>query len=107
MFPTLTSEQIARVATFGVEATFEEGQLVFEQGDRDVPFYVVLEGELEIVHPRGRLEESITIHHPREFTGEMSLLADRRSLVRGRARGSLRVVRVEQEHLRLLKRIPI
>jgi len=102
MFPALTFAQLARVAAAGVEKTFEDGEIVFEQGDSDVPFYVVLEGELEIVHPSGKLEEPITVHKEREFTGEVSVLTDRRSLVRGRAKGRLRVVRVEHTRLRSL-----
>ncbi len=102
MFPALTEEQLARVAAFGVERTFEDGAVLFEQGERDVAFYVVLEGQLEIVHPRGKLEEAITIHGAREFTGEVSLLADRPALVRARAKGRLRVIRVENVRLRSL-----
>ena len=102
MFPALTHAQLARVAAFGVEKAFEDGEIVFEQGDYDVPFYVVLEGELEIVHPSGKLEEPITVHKEREFTGEVSALTDRRALVRARAKGRLRVLRVEHTRLRSL-----
>jgi thioredoxin reductase (NADPH) len=102
MFPVLTEAQVARIASFGSERSFDPGQIVFEQGDIDVPLYVVLEGEIEIVHPRGKLEEPITLHGAREFTGELSVLSDRRALVRGRARGSLRVIRIEHTRLKLL-----
>jgi thioredoxin reductase (NADPH) len=102
MFPVLTDAQIARVAPFGVEKSYRDGEILFEQGDRDVAFYVIVEGELEIVHPRGRFEDPITLHAPKEFTGEVSLLADRRSLVRGRAKGPLRALRVEPARLRSL-----
>ncbi len=102
MFPALTPGELARVMPFGAETIFEDGVIVFDQGDVDVPFYVVLEGELEIVHPRGAFEDTITVHHEREFTGEISLIADRRSLVRGRAKGRLRALRVEHARLRSL-----
>jgi thioredoxin reductase (NADPH) len=102
MFPVLTVAQVARIAAFGSERLFDPGQIVFEQGDLDVPFYVVLEGEIEIVHPHGKLEEPITLHGPREFTGELSVLSDRRALVRGRARGKLRAIRIEHARLKSL-----
>jgi thioredoxin reductase (NADPH) len=102
MFPTLTPAQVARIAPFGVERTFEAGEIVFEQGDYQLPFYVILEGELEILHPRGELEERITIHHPGSFTGEVTLLTDRRSLVRARARTRLHTLRVDAARLRSL-----
>jgi thioredoxin reductase (NADPH) len=102
MFPTLTAAQLARVAGFGREQSFEPGALVWEQGDSEVPFYVVLEGELEVVHPYEAIERPVTIHHAGEFTGEMTLLLGRRTLVRGRARGKLRTIRVEPPRFRAL-----
>ncbi len=102
MFPKVSAAQLARVRRLGVEKTFEPGQIVFDQGDDDVPFYVVLDGEMEIVHPERGREDLITIHHANEFTGEMNLLSDRRSLVRARARTNLRVLRFEHAQLRTL-----
>ncbi|MGH7329808.1 MAG: FAD-dependent oxidoreductase, partial [Polyangiaceae bacterium] len=71
-------------------------------GESIVPFYVVLEGELEIVHPDGAHERPVTIHHHGEFTGEMAQLFGRRSLVRGRAKTRLRTLRVEPQQFRAL-----
>jgi thioredoxin reductase (NADPH) len=102
MFPALTAAQIARVTPFGREQTFEAGSLVWEQGDAEVPFYVVLEGQLEVVHPYGAVEHPVTIHEAGQFTGEMSLLYGRRSLVRGRAKTRLRLLRVESARLQNL-----
>ncbi|HLK39236.1 MAG TPA: FAD-dependent oxidoreductase [Polyangiaceae bacterium] len=102
MFPALSTAQIARVAAFGREQSFDAGALVWEQGDSDVPFYVIVEGELEVVHPCDGVERPVTVHEAGEFTGEMSLLFGRRSLVRARARGALRTIRVESARLQAL-----
>ena len=102
MFPALTEAQIARLAVLGQEERFEAGQIVFEQGDTHRPFYIVLEGELEVVLPRDKVEDPITIHGPGEFTGEISALTERRGLVRGRAKTALRLLRVEYSRLRSL-----
>ncbi len=103
MFPPLTEAQVARVARFGKERSLTAGEILFEQGDYGVPFYVVVEGALEVLHPLvGKVDELITVHHPREFTGEVNLLADRRSLVRGRATIPTRVIRVEPKDFRAL-----
>jgi thioredoxin reductase (NADPH) len=102
MFPVLTDADAARAAAFGVERTFPAGAIVWEQGDEHVPFFVVLEGELEVVHPRAGGEDLITVHGPKEFTGEVSLLTDRRALVRARAKGPLRVSCVAPAKLRSL-----
>ncbi len=100
MFPRLPPGVIARLRAAGSERSFADRDVVFAQGDRQVPFFVVLEGELEIVHPRGRSEDLVTVHGPGEFTGEASVLLDRRALVCARAKGPLRVLRIENAKLR-------
>ena len=102
MFPALTEAMIARVSPFGVEQDCEDGQILFEQGDREYPIYVVLAGELEIVHPRGASEDPIVVHTRGQFTGEASTLSSRPTLVRGRARKGLRVLRIERARFRSL-----
>jgi thioredoxin reductase (NADPH) len=103
MFPALDERIVARVAKQGCgERTFEEGALVWDVGDASVPFYIVLEGQLEIVHPSGGVERPITIHERGEFTGEMALLFGRRTLVRARAKTRLRLLVVEPQRFRSL-----
>jgi thioredoxin reductase (NADPH) len=100
VFPALTDAQLARVAAHGVEQQFSDGELLWEQGDTHRPMFVIREGELELVHPRGQAEELVNVLGAKEFTGELSLLGDSPAFVRGRARGALRVIRIE--HARLL-----
>ena len=93
MFPRLTDVQIARLRPLGRERDFRSGDLIFEQGQNDVPFYVILEGTLAVVHPkRGEPDQLIVVHEAKQFSGEMALLAGRRSLVVGRAQGDLKVL---------------
>jgi thioredoxin reductase (NADPH) len=102
MFPVLTVAQIARVRAAGVEQSFEDGAIIFDAGDRGVPFFVVLEGILEIVSPHDDCEDLVTVHNAGEFTGEVTLLSNGRALVRARAKGPLRVLRVTSEGVRSL-----
>jgi thioredoxin reductase (NADPH) len=92
MFPRLSEAQIARIARLGEERVLSAGEALFDEGDRGVPMHVVLDGEIEVVHPRGATEEPITVHGPGEFTGEVNQLADRPALVRGRAKIPSRVL---------------
>jgi thioredoxin reductase (NADPH) len=96
MFPSLSAAQLARVAHVGEERSLPAGEILFDEGDRDVPMFVVLDGELAVVHPRGKLEieEPVTVHRRGEFTGEVNQLADRPSLVRCRALTPCRVLTV-------------
>ncbi|MGH9585459.1 MAG: hypothetical protein ACRD3F_00790 [Acidobacteriaceae bacterium] len=38
-FPTLTPEQVARVAKLGVRRTVQRDEMLIHVGDQDVPFY--------------------------------------------------------------------
>ena len=46
IFPTLTPAQIRRIAAQGQTRTMQRGEVLVEQGDRDVPFFVVVSGEI-------------------------------------------------------------
>lgn len=51
IFPKLTPEQISRVAVQGHIRAIQPGEVLVEQGDSAVPFFVVVSGELEIMRP--------------------------------------------------------
>ena len=53
MFPTLTSAQIARIASHGVIRPITRGEVLIESGQTDVPFFVVKAGEIEVIRPSG------------------------------------------------------
>lgn len=102
MFPLLAEAQIARIQRFGEERRYETGTLLFDDGEYGAPFFVILDGEIEVVHPSGAIEEPVTVHGPRQFTGEVTLLTEGRSLVRGRATKPTRVLRIEPSKFRSL-----
>jgi len=47
IFPTLTSVEIERIATQGRKRKVRSGEVLVEHGDRAIPFFVVISGELE------------------------------------------------------------
>ena len=51
IFPKLTPAQISRIAAHGHMRAMQRGEVLVEQGDSDVPFFVVVSGEIEIVRP--------------------------------------------------------
>jgi len=98
-FPTLTPEQLARVAGFARERTLSDGERLWEEGDRNRPLFVVVQGEVAILSGRDHL---VTVHRPGEFTGDVDLLSGRPVVVRGRARGATRVLELPSARLREL-----
>ena len=83
-FPTLSPEQLARVATLGTRRPVKRGEVLFAAGDALAHFYVVVSGRMEVVRPHEAAEDLIVVHTPGHFTGEMTLLNGRRALVTGR-----------------------
>ena len=99
IFPKLTPAQIGRIAAHGRTRSVQPGDVLIEQGDTSVPFFVVITGEVEIVRPFGTNETLITIHGDREFTGEVNMLSGRRSLVRVRASKQGEVIELDHKDL--------
>lgn len=83
-FPVLTEAEIGRVRPNGKVRPVKKGEILFEPGDTNVPFFVLLSGRMEIVQPGLTGESPIAVHGPGEFTGEMTMISGRRCLVRGR-----------------------
>jgi thioredoxin reductase (NADPH) len=102
MFPQLSAAQIARISDVGDRRHVRAGDVLFELGEQNTRFFVVIEGAVEIVQPVDGGEERITVHGPGEFTGEINMLSARRALVRGRALADGAIVVVDREHLRAL-----
>jgi thioredoxin reductase (NADPH) len=101
-FPTLNQGQIDRIAAVGRRQTVRAGEVLFEQGEQNTRFYVVLEGALEIVQPVGDIEAPVVVHEPGQFSGEINMLSARRSLVRGRMKTDGVVIAVDRNDLRTL-----
>jgi thioredoxin reductase (NADPH) len=82
IFPRLAPEMVARVIRYGSEESIAKGSWLFERGGRNVDFFVVLEGELEILTSNRKGQTIVlTTVNEREFTGELDLLNARANLV--------------------------
>jgi thioredoxin reductase (NADPH) len=82
--------RLARVIRFGSEESIAKGSWLVERGERNVDFFVVLEGELEILtsNRKGQTIVLMTVNE-REFTGELDLLNARTNLVNTLPRAGL------------------
>jgi thioredoxin reductase (NADPH) len=91
--------QIRRIAAHGQRRKVRKGEILVEQGDKAIPFFVVLAGELEAVRPGSGSETLIAIFGAEQFTGEVNMLSDRRALARIRAREDGELIQVARENL--------
>jgi thioredoxin reductase (NADPH) len=99
IFPTLTAAQIDRIAARGHKRAVHAGEILVEQGDTAIPFFVVVSGELEAVGPWRATETLITILGPAQFTGEINTLSGRRAMARLRARTDGEVIQLPHDSL--------
>jgi thioredoxin reductase (NADPH) len=99
LFPTLTAAQIARIAAHGRRRAIERGEVLVEVGDRAVPFFVVLSGEIQILRPSGATETLIVAHTAGQFLGEGNMITGRRALVRAYVSESGEVLELDREQL--------
>lgn len=83
-FPHLTEEQINRIRPFGTVRTVKAGEILFEPGDRNMGFFVLLSGRMDILQPDIHGERLVVTHDAGGFSGEVTLISGRSALMRGR-----------------------
>jgi thioredoxin reductase (NADPH) len=101
-FPTLSAEQIARIARHGTKRRTRRGELLYDQGTEAPSFFVVISGALDVVRPHKDKEDPITVLGPGQFTGEVNMVTGRRSLARARVIEEGEVLELDGDALRAL-----
>jgi thioredoxin reductase (NADPH) len=99
IFPTLTGEQVGRIAAHGKPRPTRQGEVLIKAGEVVIPFFVVRSGQLEIVRSFQSIETLVTVQGAGEFTGEVSMLSGRRTLVEIRVKEAGEVIELDREHL--------
>jgi thioredoxin reductase (NADPH) len=99
MFPTLTAAQLSRIAACGRRRHTKQGELLFNAGDSHSSFFVVLAGRVDVCRPSPTGDDLVASHGPGQFTGEVNLLAGRRTLVRAQVTEAGEVVEIGRDHL--------
>jgi thioredoxin reductase (NADPH) len=99
VFPTLTTAQINRIASHGRRRAIASGDVLVEVGQRPVPFFVVLSGEIQVLRSSAGTETLIVTHRTGQFTGEGNMLTGRRALARTRVSEPGEVIELDREQL--------
>ena len=101
VFPKLTQEQVDRSLAYGEVVHYKAGETIYARGTRGVSFFIVLLGNVLIVGTSPEHGESIiTVHDPRQFTGELDLFSHREALVSARAATDVDVLRIARDRFR-------
>ncbi|HEY7611634.1 MAG TPA: FAD-dependent oxidoreductase [Gemmatimonadales bacterium] len=99
-FPVLQPRDITALSGRGTRRDVRAGEILFAEWDRDIDFFVVLEGEVEIVERSRGTPHTVVVHRPGEFTGDVDTLSGRAALVEGRALRDGRVLQLPAGELR-------
>lgn len=94
-WPTLSREMLERIKAYGKPDHFDGGANLFVIGERDVDFFVILDGAVDILESDGRGGYILLVTLVNsQFTGEADLLTHRGGLVTARAHRPTDVVRI-------------
>jgi thioredoxin reductase (NADPH) len=103
-FPYLTDEMVERLKDYGSEESFPPESGLWSRGDREVDMFVVLKGTVEVSAVADEVHRVIATLRERQFTGEVDLLANRRSLVDCCAVTECSLLRIPRSELQRLMR---
>lgn len=96
--PTLTPEQLARVAAHGRRRVVVDGETLVHPGENASRVYVVIAGRIDVVHP-APTKAVVVSFGPAMFTGEATMLSGRRGLAEIRAGADSEVIEVARDNL--------
>jgi thioredoxin reductase (NADPH) len=72
LFPRLSDGKLAWLAERGVRRTFQPGEVLYEHGVRDAPFYVIERGLVELVDRKPGKEVYVAQADSRTFIGDIA-----------------------------------
>jgi len=99
LFPKLTPAQLTRIAAHGRRRPTSRGEVLIDVGDRIVPFFVVMTGEIHVLQVSGVAETLIVSHESGSFSGEANLISGRPSMARLRVSEPGEVIELTRDQL--------
>ena len=73
--PALSGREIDLLRPFGRLRSVREGDVLFEAGDADYNFHVVLEGVVAVIDEHDHEQRTLATHGKGEFVGDLALLS--------------------------------
>jgi thioredoxin reductase (NADPH) len=80
--PILTAPQIERLRAFATPRQAAAGEILYEPGDATPPVFIVISGGIKILAVGGVEERTVTTYGPGQFSGELLMIAGRKSIYR-------------------------
>ncbi|HKD10828.1 MAG TPA: FAD-dependent oxidoreductase [Thermoanaerobaculia bacterium] len=99
VFPTLTVEQMERVAQHGRIRALRAGEVLAVAGRKTQTFFVVTRGTIELVRQSDGAELVVAALRPGHFTGELNVLSGRQGFVTLRSGEEGEAIEVTRDEL--------
>lgn len=98
----LSPQEIAELRPYGEARRHEEGEVLFDEGNREVDLCIVLSGQLDVYLFESGEKRRVGWLEPSQFTGDVSMITGQSSLVRGEMAKAGEVLHVSQKALQRL-----
>ena len=102
IFPCLSEQQFEVLGRYGERRRFAAGSVLYEQGQRHIPMFVIVSGAIEVTRASALGAHVIGTHGPGSFTGEAGTLAGRAAVATGRATADCDLLVIDEAALRTL-----
>ena len=100
-FPAFSPEVLEELAEFGEPLELAAGDALYRAGEARWDFYVLLEGEVEVVRD-DESQQVVVVYGPRQFVGELGLLTGQRTYLMARATQNGSVLVIPHDEFRRL-----
>ena len=101
-FPLLDASQFAALGQYGQRRSYRAGDILFHEGERHAPMFVVVSGNISIERKTIDGSHELARHGPGAFTGEVGTLAGRGAIASARATEDTEVIAIDEDALRQL-----
>ncbi len=99
-FPTLSPSQIEQLQRYGEVQSTQIGDILFQVGDKDYDWFVIITGALEILSNADTNPELLAVRTAGQFLGEISLLTGQTAFLTARVQQAGSVLKISSEKLR-------
>lgn len=106
-FPVFNDEQIGRIRDRASCSKHSSGDVLLRAGEKNFKFYIVGEGEIEIIDDTGKEPRQIALHKKGEFTGDIDMLTGRPAIFTARCVTDCEVLEMDSADFRVfLNEVP-
>ncbi|MEM9673194.1 MAG: FAD-dependent oxidoreductase [Bacteroidota bacterium] len=99
-FPTLSPSQIEQLQRYGEVQSTQVGDILFQVGDKDYDWFVIIAGALEILSNADTNPEVLAVRTAGQFLGEISLLTGQTAFLTARVQQAGSVLKISSNKLR-------